>query len=691
MQVFSNLEQLPSLANAVLTIGSFDGVHIGHRHILQQVRRLAQERGGPSVVLTFEPHPRTVLHPDDASFRLITSVSEKIRLLESIGLDYAILAPFTPEFARYSAQQYVEDFLLRYLRPAVIVIGYDHRFGANREGDIQFLRRYEAKGLFQVVEIPAQWVDEVTVSSTKIRRALEAGDVAQAHRLLGHPFVLCGTVVAGHQVGRSIGFPTANLQPETPRQLIPPDGIYAARAHLPNGSTFDAMLYIGRRPTLSGDETRAIEAHLLDFEGDLYGQTLRIEVLDFIRKDRKLADLQQLRAQIEADRDAIRQRLARLREQPSESRIVCAPDEVVIVVLNYNTRAHLETYLPSVLAYSPGARVVVADNGSPDDSVAMLRARFPQVEVLELGRNYGFAHGYNEALARIEGGEIFVVLNSDVEVTPGWMTPVVEAMRANACIAIAQPKVLAWRDKNRFEYAGAAGGWVDYLGYPFCRGRIFGHCEEDQGQYDAPQECFWAAGAAFFIRADLYRRLGGFDGDYFAHNEEIDLCWRLKRAGYSVWCLPQSVVYHLGGGTLEYENPRKVFLNFRNSLFTLLKNETPAKLLWLIPARLLLDGVAGVRFMLKGQWRAVGAIVRAHFSFYQNFFKTLRKRRIFNDLINQNRVGPPNRSGIYWGSIVFAHYIRRVRRFASLKMPGAAVRSECPATPESSFRQSNAP
>ncbi len=667
MQVFHHLEQLPSLKNAVLTIGSFDGVHVGHQHILQHVRRLAQERGSPSAVLTFEPHPRTVLHPEDASFRLITSTSEKTRLLEQAGIDYVIFAPFTREFARCSAQQYVEDFLMRYLQPAVIVVGYDHRFGSQREGDIDFLRRYEARGFFQVVEIPPQLIEEVTISSTKIRRALEAGDLTYANRLLGHPYALNGTVVSGNRLGRSIGFPTANLALEEARQLVPPDGIYAARAYLTDRSAYDAMLYIGHRPTLAGSQERVIEVHLLGFEGDLYGQSLRIEVLEFIRKDRRLRDLQQLRAQIEVDREAIQQCMARLRAQPSSHRIVCAPDEVVIVVLNYNTCAHLETYLPSVLAHSAGARVVVADNGSPDHSVAMLRARFPQVDVLLLERNYGFAQGYNEALARIEGAEVFVLLNSDVEVTPGWMTPVLEAMQADAHMAVAQPKILAWRDKKRFEYAGAAGGWIDRLGYPFCRGRIFSYCEQDHGQYDRPQECFWASGAAFFIRAELYRRFGGFDGDYFAHNEEIDLCWRLKRAGYSVWCIPQSVVYHLGGGTLEYENPRKVFLNFRNSLFTLLKNETTAKLLWLIPVRLLLDGVAGVRFLLQGQWRAMGAIVQAHLSLYQNYAKTLHKRRLFNDLVRTHRVGPPNRAGRYRGSIVLAHYLFRIRRFDALK------------------------
>ncbi len=678
MEVFSHLEQLPPMSNAVLTIGSFDGVHTGHRHILEQVRQLAQARGGPSVVLTFEPHPRIVLHPEDVSFQLLTSTSEKIYQLERAGIDYAVLAPFTPEFSRYSAKQYVEDFLLRYFRPSVIVIGYDHHFGANREGNIAFLRQYEAKGAFSMVEIPAQVVDAVTVSSTKIRRALEDGEISHANQLLGHPFALRGQVVAGNRVGRTIGFPTANLRPDEPRQLIPPDGIYAARATLlSNNSCWDAMLYIGQRPTLSGEQARAIEVHLLDFEGDLYGQMLRVEILDFIRKDRKLANLEALRTHIEADRDVIRQRLKALTNPPqtptapataSAEQKMTIEEPVAIVVLNYNTRAHLETFLPSVLANSPGAHVVVADNGSPDDSLDMLQSRFPQVSAMPLGRNYGFAQGYNEVLARIEGPEIFVILNSDVEVTPGWLEPVLAAMRTDVSIGVVQPKILSWRDKSRFEYAGAAGGWIDALGYPFCRGRIFSHCEEDYGQYDSPQECFWAAGAAFFIRADLYRRMSGFDGDYFAHNEEIDLCWRLKRAGYKVCCLPQSVVYHLGGGTLEYENPRKVFLNFRNSLFTLLKNEHGGKLLWLIPTRLVLDGVAAVRFLLKGQWRAIGAIIRAHFSFYVNFSKTWRKRRQVRALVDAHRIGPANRQGIYRGSIVFAHYVRRIKHFAQLSL-----------------------
>ncbi len=344
---------------------------------------------------------------------------------------------------------------------------------------------------------------------------------------------------------------------------------------------------------------------------------------------------------------------------------------VAIVILNYNTRRHLQEYLPSVVANSAGVRIIVADNGSPDDSIEFLQREYPQVEVVDLHRNYGFAQGYNEALQRIRSAgtktEFYIILNSDVEVAPGWIEPVLTAMQADPSIGIAQPKILAWRSKSRFEYAGAAGGWIDLLGYPFCRGRIFNHVEEDAGQYNQPQECFWAAGAAFFIRADVYHAFNGFDGDYFAHNEEIDLCWRVKRAGYSVWCIPQSVVYHLGGGTLEYESPRKIYLNFRNSLFTLLKNEPMSKLLWLIPARLLLDGVAAGRFAAKGQFRAIWAILRGHFSMYRQWGEVMRKRRNIAQIVEKERIGPSrSRIGMYRGSAVVAHYLRRVKNFSDL-------------------------
>ena len=667
MQVHSDLARLPHFSKAVITIGSFDGVHQGHGHILSELVNRAKRSGGESVVITFDPHPRALLRPDDAEFRLITTTEEKTARLAACGVDHLVLAPFTPEFAAMSADAYVADFLVRYFQPRTIVIGYDHRFGAGRVGDIRFLQARAAEFGYEVLEIPAQVVDALTVSSSKIRKALAAADMMQANRLLGYPFQLSGRVVRGNQIGRQIGFPTANINLSNPHKLIPPSGIYAAKVALPDGRVFGAMLYIGHRPTLeTSNAAQRIEVNLLGFEGDLYDLQLRVEVLDFIRPDAKEAGLEALQARIRADQARIEARLAELgfpAAQPG------APppfsERVAIVILNYNTRKHLEAFLPSVLRYSPGARVIVADNGSPDDSLEFLRRDYPGLEILDLHQNFGFAQGYNEALRQVDA-DVYVLLNSDVEVTPNWLVPVLDALRADPAIGVAQPKILAQTDKQRFEYAGAAGGWVDFLGYPFCRGRIFNQIETDTGQYDRPEPCFWASGAAFFIKADLYHRLGGFDGDYFAHNEEIDLCWRLKRAGYSVWCVPQSVAYHLGGGTLEYDNPRKVFLNFRNSLFTLLKNESAGKLGWLIPARLVLDGVAGLMFLSRGQIGAVQAIVRAHFSFYKHFNRLLRKRKAGFQAVEANRRGSAAVEGVYRGSIVWDHYIRRINTFNKL-------------------------
>lgn len=656
MRIFRDIDQLPGFQNAVVTIGSFDGVHSGHRRILEQVQSLARSCGGESVVITFEPHPRSVLRPDDPAFRLITTTEEKITLLEQCGIDNVVVAPFSSAFAQQSAQRYVEEFLIGKFHPRYLVIGYDHRFGANRDGDLAFLKQYEHKARFEVLEIPAQEVDAVAVSSSKIRHSLDVADISQANRLLGHPFFFSGKVVRGQQIGRTIGFPTANIEISDRHKLILPQGIYAAQARIKERS-WDAMLYIGNRPTLDGALNQTIEVNLLDFEGDLYDQNLIVEVLDYIRPDKKLDGLEALKAQIETDKQEILKRL-----HPEQTR------DVAIVILNYNTRRHLQEYLPSVVAYSAGARIIVADNGSPDDSLAFLREHYPQIECLDLQANYGFAQGYNEALKQVKA-DIYVILNSDVEVTPGWMGPILQAMSKDTSIAVAQPKILAWRDKTRFEYAGAAGGWIDYLGYPFCRGRIFSQNEVDKGQYDSPQECFWAAGAAFFIRAELFHRFGGFDGDYFAHNEEIDLCWRLKRAGYAVWCYPQSVVFHLGGGTLEYENPRKVFLNFRNSLFTLFKNEPLGKLFWLLPVRLLLDGLAAFRFAVKRQYGAIWAIVQAHFSFYSQWSTLFHKRKMVAQTIELHKIKPKeNRAGILRGSIVWKHYARRIKTFSRLKL-----------------------
>jgi len=346
MRVFTDLQQLPTFKNAVITIGSFDGVHAGHRRILEKVIALAADCKGESVVITFDPHPRTVLQPDQ-SFKLITTTAEKKSLLRDCGIDNLVIVPFTREFAGQSAAEYIYDFLVQKFHPAYIVIGYDHRFGKGREGGIEFLRRHEAPGQFKVVEIPAKEVDEIAVSSSKIRKALDASDLIKAGRLLGHPYTFEGRVVQGIQIGRAIGFPTANVEIVDPYKLILPAGIYAARARKPGERWYNAMLYIGDRPTVTPDGAQVIEVNLLDFEGDLYGQQLQVAVMEFVRGDQKFDGLEALQAQIKLDKQVIEAKLAFWEVK----------DTVAIVILNYKTRQHLQEFLPSVVANSPARRL----------------------------------------------------------------------------------------------------------------------------------------------------------------------------------------------------------------------------------------------------------------------------------------------------------------------------------------------
>jgi len=331
---------------------------------------------------------------------------------------------------------------------------------------------------------------------------------------------------------------------------------------------------------------------------------------------------------------------------------------VHVVILNFNGREWLERFLPSVCAsrYEP-LSITVADNCSDDESLALLRERFPQVRLLCLERNFGFAEGYNRALADLPG-DLFVLLNSDVEVHPDWLAPLVWPFIEDPSVAAVQPKIRSFERPQCFEYAGAAGGLLDALGYPFCRGRLFEHLERDEGQYDSPAEIFWASGAALAVRADLFRKMGGFDGDFFAHLEEIDLCWRLKRAGYRVLFSPESVVWHVGGGTLGYESPRKTYLNFRNNHFMLWRNEAARRLAWLFPLRLLLDGVAGLQFLLQGRPAHTWAVIRAHLALYRSLPGLLRKRREVRRQVEACRIGPSRAwKGRYRGSIVWWHFV----------------------------------
>ncbi len=342
--------------------------------------------------------------------------------------------------------------------------------------------------------------------------------------------------------------------------------------------------------------------------------------------------------------------------------------KVAVVILNWNGKHFLEEFLPSVLktTYS-NADIYVADNGSTDDSIAYLNAHYPQVKQIINDQNYGFASGYNVALKDVEA-DYFVLLNSDVEVTPAWIEPVVKVLQADESIAVCQPKILAYKQKDHFEYAGAAGGYLDMFGYAFCRGRFFDICEEDKGQYDAYSEIFWAAGAAMFVKADVFKSLAGFDGDFFAHMEEIDLCWRIKRAGYHIMYCPDSVVYHLGGGTLPQGNPRKTYLNFRNNLIMLFKNLPFWQLLLLLPIRLGLDIVAAIKAIIDGQSADCKAILKAQFHFLIGLPKWVGKRMEARRLVKQTKLpySSENYTGWYSRSIIIDYFFRGKKYFYEL-------------------------
>ncbi len=321
---------------------------------------------------------------------------------------------------------------------------------------------------------------------------------------------------------------------------------------------------------------------------------------------------------------------------------------VKVVILNWNGRAHLERFLPSVVERTPYP-VIVADNGSADDSVEFVRRAFPSVELVELDRNYGFAEGYNRALEQVDA-EVFVLLNSDVEVLPGWCEPLVQLLDNERDVAAVQPKIMSLADPGYFEYAGAAGGFIDALGYPFCRGRIMNTLEKDHGQYDDRRDIFWASGACMTIRASVFRDMGGFDARFFAHMEEIDLCWRIQRAGWRIMVEPQAVVRHLGGGTLAHGSERKVYLNFRNSLLMLRKNRGGA-VVWL---RMMLDGGSALVYLLTGRLRFARAVLRAHSDY----------KRMRADIPRPASVSVKN---IYRGSILL-RYMLGWRRFGRMRL-----------------------
>lgn len=329
--------------------------------------------------------------------------------------------------------------------------------------------------------------------------------------------------------------------------------------------------------------------------------------------------------------------------------------KIAVVILNWNGELLLESYLPSVMEFSKMADIYVADNASTDKSVAFVTQNYPEIKIIRNSSNGGFAKGYNDALKHVDA-DVFCLLNSDVEVTEDWLAPIAKLLAQRSDIAIVQPKILDLMRRDHFEYAGAAGGFLDKLGYPLCRGRIFQALEKDEGQYDDSSEIFWATGACMFIRSEVFWELGGFDEDYFAHQEEVDLCWRAKNKGHCIFYVAESKVFHLGGSTLSNMNPKKTYLNFRNSLFSITKNLPPRKAFTVIFLRLILDGVAAMRFVFQFKFNHCFAILRAHLSFYRQFRTMYRKREKANFILKYYVVK----------SIVWSHFVNQITKFSIL-------------------------
>jgi len=331
--------------------------------------------------------------------------------------------------------------------------------------------------------------------------------------------------------------------------------------------------------------------------------------------------------------------------------------KIAIVILNWNGKKLLEQFLPSVVNFSlQEATIYIADNASTDSSIRYVKEFFPAVKIVENTINGGYAKGYNDALRSVNA-DIYCLLNSDIEVTENWLKPIMKVFKSDKKTAIIQPKLLDFKDKTKFEYAGAAGGFIDLFGYPYCRGRVFNQLETDTAQFNDETDILWASGACLFIRSNVYHLLDGLDEDYFAHQEEIDLCWRAKNCGYKIKYVGTSTVYHIGGATLQETNPQKTFLNFRNSLFNILKNIPKKLLLFVLISRLILDGIAGIKFILELRPIHTLAILKAHLSFYKNFFKFLEKRKKLNK----------NQEYKFFNSIVWQHFILGRKKFKDLQ------------------------
>lgn len=660
MQIHRSLSELPTFKNAVITIGTFDGVHLAHRKILNTIIDKAKSIDGESVLITFHPHPRLVVYPKDQSLQLLNSIEEKMSLLHETRLDHIVIVPFTVEFSQLHAREYVENFLIKYFKPSAIVIGYDHRFGLNREGSIHLLKSYESEKGFSVEEISKQQLEASDISSTKIRNALLSGALDLANQLLGYPYILQGKVVHGEKIGKSLGYPTANIELSIQNKLLPDIGVYAIEAET-NGKHYQGMSYIGSRPTINDDNPIGLEVNLFDFDEDLYGRQLTVHFVKYIRGDMKFDSLDELKDQIALDKKDILFFFTK-----NEGNLRKKEEGAAIVVLNYNGSELLKKYLTSHASnnYSKSQYYLI-DNHSTDASLQTIQRQFQHWKIIPLDENHGYAGGYNIGLENLSEPYLALV-NSDVEVDQDWLVHIINLMEKDQGIAVCQPKILQTKDKSMFEYAGAAGGWMDRYYYPFCEGRIFDTLEKDEGQFEAIKEIFWASGAAFVVRRDVFFALGGFDETLFAHQEEIDFCWRAKRAGYKICYVPDAKIYHQGGATLSSTSPQKLYLNFRNNLLIIWKNRTGLARFRILMIRRILDLVAIFQFLLKGKYEEAQAVIKAynHFQFKKSEHKEVKEAH--NKLVAKHRIGPENENGYFKKSIVLQYYLLGKKKFKEL-------------------------
>lgn len=660
MKVFTNIHEIPRFDKAVVTIGSFDGVHKAHKKLIQRVNQIADEIDGQGVIVTFHPHPRSIVFPNDASLTLLSTLEEKLFLFEKAGVKNVIVIPFTVEFSQISATEYIENFIIKTLNPFYLIVGYDHKFGLARRGDFNMLKMYEKENKFRLIEIEKQFIEDESISSTNIRKSLLKSDFVSANQLIDDYYLVMGKVVKGDSIGRTIGYPTANVQIQNSKKLLPNSGIYACYVNV-GKSRFEGMLYIGPRPTIDNLGKNVFEVNIFDFNDNIYEEVIAVEIVKKVREDQKFNSLDELKLMLDQDLKNVREILKEQKEKVKNNSIV------TISILNYNGKSYLEEYLPALMESISNQPVSIAviDNASSDDSVSFLKQNYRNIDIIQLSQNYGFAGGYNKGNHLIDS-KYLLLLNSDIKVEKEWLQPLIDFIEANDTVAAVMPKIKSVSSPDSFEYAGACGGFLDQLGYPYCRGRIFDTVEKDNNQYNDAVPVFWTSGAAMLVRKELFENFGGFDSDFFAHQEEIDFCWRLRDAGYTCYVVPASVVYHVGGGTLSYDSPRKTYLNFRNNLATIIKNEKFPFFIFIFTIRLFLDGLAGIKFLMEGKFNHTFSIIKAHLITYFRILPLMLKRKKNFDLMQKYSIRSKFAVKQRPFSILIEYYLKGNKTFSKI-------------------------